>query len=261
MCLPAAGRRPSSLNVRRPAALPDVLEQHFDEEARLLGVCHPHDAAHVARRRVVSGQGEAVAHVHCVLRLRAQVVLQRLQPQALVSNVDKDVIASIERTERHVGLQLVLHRQRNVLEHLVDGVVGGDDADGALFSQHLDAQLVRLGALHQHLLCARKHVVDVALVPPPHHVRLPQVLRHKLEALVVGRHAQQVVALAAHDVEAVGHLLGQLQPPKGVQQAGQPPFKHVCLPGVPRRRHNRDLHLVLHESNEVPDHGVVLVKV
>ncbi len=57
----APGRR--SLDVGRPLARADVLQEHLDEEGGLLGVGHPQDGAHLARGAVVARLREAVAHV------------------------------------------------------------------------------------------------------------------------------------------------------------------------------------------------------
>ena len=48
---------------------------------------------------------------------------------------------------------------------------------------------------------------------------------HKLQPLLVWSDAQQVVALAAHDMETVSDLLGKVQLPERAQQTGQSAFK------------------------------------
>lgn len=57
----------SSLDVAGVLPAADVLEQHLDEEAGLLGVGDPHDGAAVARGRVVARVAEAVTNMQHLL--------------------------------------------------------------------------------------------------------------------------------------------------------------------------------------------------
>ncbi len=67
----------------------------------------------------------------------------------------------------------------------------------------------------------------------------PYLIRHKLQPFILRRHAQQVVALATHDMEAVGHLLWQIQLPEGAQEAGQPALKlRTHSPRINEAPHN-----------------------
>lgn len=61
--LPVIDAWAGSLDVGHPPALTYVLEQHLDEEASLLRVCHPQHRADVTRGNVVPAVCEPVSHV------------------------------------------------------------------------------------------------------------------------------------------------------------------------------------------------------
>lgn len=49
----------------------------------------------------------------------SEVLLERLKAQALVPDIHKHIVAAVECTKRHFGLELVLHGQRHILQHLL----------------------------------------------------------------------------------------------------------------------------------------------
>ena len=83
---------------------------------------------------------------------------------------------------------------------------------------HLHRQRQPRRALHQDGLRVVEHALDVLLAPSQHGGRLPVAVRHKLEPHVLVAHAQQEVALAAHQVEAAA---GGREPARGLGDRGR----------------------------------------
>jgi hypothetical protein len=69
---------------------------------------------------------------------------------------------------------------------------------------HLHRQRQPRSALQQDDLRLVQHVLDVRLAPAHQGGRLPLALGHEFEVHVLVAHAQQVVALPSHQVEAAG---------------------------------------------------------
>ena len=118
-----------------------VVEEHLDENSRLVRVRHPQNAAAVTDGTVVARHRETVANVQHLLWPRSQIALQRLQAQRLVAHIDEHIVSAVEGTKRkRRARQLRLHGERNLLERLVDDRACGDNPAGTRLAHHLHGQ-------------------------------------------------------------------------------------------------------------------------
>lgn len=97
-----------SLNVGALPCPSNVLDEHPNEESSLFWVGHPQDRAYVSRGSIVTAEGEPISNMQRLVGLAPKVAHQGLKPQGFIPTVDKNIIATIEGTEGHLGLELVL---------------------------------------------------------------------------------------------------------------------------------------------------------
>lgn len=89
-----------------------------------------------------------------------EVLLESMQPEALVANIYKHIPASIEGTERNRLIQqLSVHRNREVFQHLIQCAALWDDAYRPFLPNNLDS-----GFLVSKDLTTEGTTYDLALV-------------------------------------------------------------------------------------------------
>ena len=89
----------------------------------LNGGGHPHRGATAPRRKIIARVQELIPDMQALRRLQpvSEILLECLHSDTFVADVNEHVVATVERTKRHVGpelAQIMLHAQNRLVELL-----------------------------------------------------------------------------------------------------------------------------------------------
>ena len=162
---------------------------------------------------IISSSGqELVSYMERPRALNApKILLAGPYTPRFVADIDKDVIAPVERAERQArphrrSLDGILHDEHGLFQLLAGDLTPVEwvDADGAVLAEDRDGEVEVRRAGAQGRLGDVEELGDVSVVPGDHLGEQPFVAGHVGEAMGGGGVvAEEEVTLAAHDDKAV----------------------------------------------------------